>query len=184
MVNNYYKPGPATKENRRNRIVNPSEPYGLFYVSGNILDGNDVITNKNKKGVVASSIDSIIVSIPFEVEQISQESALESYERVLKGAGASLRRDEIDKRIIEEVRTGTASKGKNKNGIIDSQADVGGWPQLKSSMTKKDTDQDGIPDEWERANKLNPDDPGDARHFGLSKGYTNVELYINSLVAN
>ena len=93
-------------------------------------------------------------------------------------------RDTVDKRIIENVRTGTytaeGSNGSSK-GIIDSQCDVGGWPELKSTETPIDTDNDGMPDEWEIKMKLDPDKVN-ANDRDLSSAYDNIEVYINSLV--
>jgi pectate lyase len=182
VENNYYKPGPATKPNRKNRILNPSQPYGQFYVSGNYLAGNEATSSDNKLGVVAEHLDLALVSKPFEAEVIANQTATVSYELVLKSAGASFKRDAVDNRVIEEVRNGTATFGKDKNGIIDSQKDVGGWPELKVGTLPKDTDNDGMPDEWETKNKLNPNSAADAASFTLSKSYTNIEVYINSLI--
>lgn len=70
----------------------------------------------------------------------------------------------------------------SKNGLIDSQEDVGGWPKLYSSKAPVDTDNDGIPDSWEEANDMDPNDASDANKYELSKNYTNLEVYLNSLV--
>ena len=71
---------------------------------------------------------------------------------------------------------------KSKNcGIIDSQTDVGGWPELKSTTAPTDTDHDGIPDNWETAHGLNPKDSKDGNEIGKG-GYTYLEIYLNSLV--
>src|SRR5690606_25392080 len=81
---------------------------------------------------------------------------------VLRYAGASLKRDEVDVRIVEEVRSGkstySGSVGKTP-GIADSQKDVGGWPQLRATPYPPDSDGDGMPDAWEKARGLNPGDP-------------------------
>jgi pectate lyase len=180
MVNNYYKTGPSTKS-KKPWIVNPSSPYGLFFMSGNVLHGNEAISKNNKSGVKADHPDSVFIDKPFSVESISEKSAEEAFNQVLKGAGASLRRDAVDMRIVEEARTGNSESGIGKNGIIDSQKDVGGWPELKSTPALADADQDGMPDEWEKSNKLNPNDATDAPANTLSKAYTNIEVYINSL---
>jgi hypothetical protein len=66
-------------------------------------------------------------------------------------------------------------------GIIDSQTDCGGWPELKSAVAPQDSDNDGMPDAWEKANKLNPDDATDAVMTAPS-GYTWIEEYCHSLV--
>lgn len=180
VVNNYYKPGPATKS-KKPWIINPSSPYGKFFITGNTLDGNELVSGDNRMGVKADHPDSVFASQPYQVESIREQSSAQAYEQILNNSGASYRRDAIDSRIVEEARTGNSIYGKNKNGIIDSQKDVGGWPELKSTPALADTDQDGMPDEWEKSNKLNPSDAADASTHTLSKAYTNIEVYINSL---
>ena len=105
---------------------------------------------------------------------------------MLAEAGASLVRDAVDARIIEEIRSGTAKYGKTwrggGNGIIDSQADVGGWPELKSAPAPADEDGDGMPDDWELAQRLDPQATDDGALDQDGDGYTNLEEYLNSLV--
>jgi hypothetical protein len=182
VVNNYYKPGPATQERRKSRILNPSLPYGKFYVQGNILEGDEVVTTDNSQGVVWDKEPSDLETSPFEVVSLPVHNAEKALEWVLQKAGASHRRDAIDKRIIEETRNGTAQFGKEENGIIDSQTDVGGWPTLKSKKASKDSDGDGIPDAWEKKMRLNPKNASDGSAISLHPFYTNLEVYINSLV--
>ena len=182
MVNNYYKPGTATKKSRIDRIVNPSSPYGKFFLTGNYLYGNEAVTKDNKLGVKAGDIDSVWAANEFKVEPIVVQSAERSYELILASAGASFKRDAVDKRVVEEVRTGISTSGKNHHGIIDSQKDVGGWPDLKSVPAPDDTDADGMPDAWEKANKLNPGDASDACKKAIDKRYDNIEVYLNNLV--
>ena len=66
--------------------------------------------------------------------------------------------------------------------MIDQPKDVGGWPEYKTTAAPADTDGDGMPDEWEKKNGLNPNDAADGAVYGLSKEYTNLEVYMNSLV--
>jgi len=180
IVNNYFKSGPATTSSKLNRIVSPSIPYGSFYVDGNFMYGYENISKNNWDGGVqcenpeAAKLTSEI-NINNNVETLS---AIESFNQVLKNAGASIKRDEVDNRIIRNVNDGTTSY---KNGIIDSQEDVGGWPDLKSETAKTDSDEDGIPDDWEIQNKLNPK-LNDSNLYTLDKNYTNIEVYGNSLV--
>jgi len=100
---------------------------------------------------------------------------------------ASLVRDDADVRSINTVKNGdftadgSSGDERSRNGIIDSQDDVGGWPQLKQGTIPKDSDGDGMPDAWEIANKLDPGKPN-ANDRDLSSGYDNVEVYLNSLV--
>ncbi len=181
MVNNYYKPGSATKSNKP-WMVNPSQPYGKFFITGNYFDGNELITKDNWLGVKADYVDSLIVTKAYPISNITLQHATDAYHAVLQHAGASHKRDAIDQRIIEEVRSGKSTMGSAKNGIIDSQKDVGGWPELKSAIPAKDSDLDGMPDAWEIKNKLNPNDPKDAALFSLHKQYTNVEVYLNEIL--
>ena len=119
--------------------------------------------------------------------EFPRQCAKKAYTQVLKKAGASFVRDEVDKRIVQEVKAGsytfTGSNG-SKNGLIDSQKDVGGWPvyTYNAANVPADSDMDGMPDEWEIKNKLDKNNPADASVTGLNKNYTNIEVYLNSLV--
>ena len=96
-------------------------------------------------------------------------------------------RDAVDRRVVEEIRTGTATFGASYKGggkgIIDSQKDVGGWPELRSLPAPVDTDHDGVPDVWELVHGLNPRDPADGPRATTPGGYTHLERYLNSLVS-
>lgn len=185
MVNNYYKPGPATIPSKKNRILEVYKPYGSFFVEGNCLAGNEKISRNNwQGGVKGDQPDSAFAKKAFKVEFINQQKVGEAYVDVLEKSGASLKRDAVDTRIIEEVRTGISQSGKSKNGIIDSQNDVGGWPALTSLPANADADQDGMPDSWEKSNNLNPNDASDSSLFTLNKQYTNIEMYLNKLIAD
>jgi hypothetical protein len=59
--------------------------------------------------------------------------------------------------------------------------DVGGWPELKSVEPPKDSDQDGMPDDWEKRHNLNPDDLTDGNTDVDADGYTNLEKYLNNI---
>lgn len=182
VVNNYYKPGPAIRT-KKPWFINPSQPYGKFFFSGNCLYDNGPITKDNKKGVKADHPDSVFAATAFQAEPVREQSAERAFELVLKNAGASFKRDAVDARIVEETRTGQSTKGKEGNGIIDSQQDVGGWPELRSAPALADGDQDGIPDDWERSHGLNPQDASDAtKASGNDPSYNNIEVYFNGLV--
>jgi pectate lyase len=176
MVANYYKPGPATKADVKNRIA---EPYsGSWYVADNIMVGDEEVTKDNWKGIAGNRCKKL--EKPWDAMPIKQETAEEAYENVLAHAGCSFpNRDAVDKRIMEEVRTGTATYG---NGIIVKPIDVGGWPQLASGQAPADGDHDGMPDNWETKNGLDPANPADGNAVG-KEGYTNLEIYLNSLVS-
>ena len=128
---------------------------------------------------------------PAPTGEVTTHSATEAYEKVLAYVGASLYRDEIDARYMEEAKTGTATyKGSitKSPGIIDKVSDVNGYTESNFGTGTRpadfDTDKDGIPDEWEKANGLNPNDASDALTYSLDKKgyYTNIEVYANSLV--
>lgn len=197
MVNNYYKPGPASQH--RERIVAPTTRCtfcnelgsvipGKFYITGNYMDGSTTVTADNWKGVEpdeAAKLSACRANSRFEVPAVTTQTAQDAYETVLNKAGASLVRDAIDVRIANEVRNGSYTyKGSNGStkGLIDTQTDVGGWPDYKAESKPKDTDNDGIPDEWETAHGLNPSLYTDATQYTLSKEYTNIEVYLNSIV--
>lgn len=183
VVNNYYKPGPATTQGRINSLLNPWAPFGNFFVQGNLLHNNTSISQDNwLGGVQCEDCDSIKKDTPYPVQTIALQSAQDAYLSVLKHAGASHKRDLVDSRIVNEVRNGKSSNGKSGTGLIDSQTDVGSWPELKVYNKLQDADQDGMPDKWELKHGLKLNDPKDASIFSLDKNYTNIEVYLNSLL--
>lgn len=151
MVANYFRPGPATNTNVRRRIAEPSarssDDKGSWYVSGNYVDGYSDVTADNWMGVDGSNY--IKLNAAWDAMPINQESPEDAYNSVLANAGCSIpTRDKVDQDIIDDVINGTGKYG--DNGIIDSPADVGGWPELKSEKAPADTDHDGMPDSWEK----------------------------------
>jgi len=191
-INNYYKYGPATRRSVRHRIFVQRDPVSQMYASGNFVWGYPAISADNWNGGIDFETDrgasqaTLRVDKPFMVAPVHTHSASEAYELVLKHAGASLVRDAVDKRIINEIRTGTARYGKvwegGGKGILSSQKDVGGWPVLESKPAPADSDHDGMPDQWERTHGLNPDNPKDGSQKSKNSAYTNLERYLNSLV--
>ncbi|MFV0520993.1 MAG: polysaccharide lyase family 1 protein [Mangrovibacterium sp.] len=219
IVNNYYKPGPATPDNGKAYriaqlgpyISNTSSPifgvWGTFYVNGNYVYGHSETTNDNwnygiynqfwhtfnEGGEFAymnteESRNAMHLRAPLKSGTVTTHTAEKAYELVLNYAGASLSRDEVDERAVNDTRAGSASimDGGNgsTNGLIDTQDAVGGWPELVSTDAPKDTDSDGMPDEWETTNSLNPNDASDAQKTAVDGEYPNIEAYINGLVSN
>lgn len=146
---------------------------------------------------------------PIEAGEVTTHSAQTAYEKILDYCGASLWRDAADARYAEEAATGTTTfngdvayvdkDGKtyaksNTKGILDwindptkeANPKTASYPELKNETRPAgfDTDGDGIPDEWETANGLNPNDASDAVQTTVdTKGwYTNIEVYANSIV--
>lgn len=217
IYNNYYKPGPATKitDNVGHRLLKPEaglsrnekKIYGRVYCAGNIMEGNDSVTADNWKGVQTEQLDGpgyyepyMRWNEPFAHPYYSVMNAAEAYDFVLDNAGATLPvRDELDQRIIEEVRTNQPYYAKDakpdtiqfkhrrlpadswKLGIITTPQQYGGLPKYKKYKPYKDSDNDGMPDAWEKANGLNPNDPTDANKDCTGDGYTNIEKYINGI---
>ena len=114
------------------------------------MQGNEAMLNDNVLGIHADHKDSVQIDKSFFIEMATNHTAKETFDVVLKSAGASFKRDIVDSRIVKEVKNGGSIMGKNKNGIIDSQRDVGGWPELTSGNVLIDEDKDGIADEWEK----------------------------------
>jgi len=197
MVNNYFKPGPATSTGKYTyRIVNPSdslvhvEPLSKWYIDGNYVVGNATVTADNWNGGVqpqdAIPLDSFKLASPLPYAPVVTESAQNAYSSVLASVGCNFPvRDSADLRVLQEVATGAAPYGASYNGglkgILDSQRDVGSWPTLNSISPPSDSDHDGMPDDWETAHGLNPNDASD-RNTIDSVGYTMLEDYLNSLV--
>ncbi|GGF31253.1 pectate lyase family protein [Echinicola rosea] len=183
MVGNYYQPGPATTSNE-DRIIEPYEPYGQFYLAGNVNSQDCKVSQDNRRGVDGvQDVNTVLVDKPFPFVMEETEKASVAYLRVLHHAGASHHRDQVDKRLLKELKKGKSTAGKGQNGIIDSQQDVGGWPMLKSKKAIKDQDRDGMPDHWEEKMGLDIHDATDAAGNDLHEFYTNIEVYLNSLVA-
>lgn len=65
---------------------------------------------------------------------------------------------------------------------MNSQSEVSGWPELRSTPAPKDADGDGMPDYWERHHGFDPNDPKDGARDRDGDGYTNLEEYLNGLV--
>lgn len=216
MVNNYYKPGPARPGSSASYFVQSSfnsaqtnSKIALWYMNGNYMEGSaNVAKNTDNtlgldahyytdRGILKESLisaESFVVPDP-----VNTESAEGAYTSVLAKAGA-FPRDTVDRRIINEVSTGTASgmgtvpsytnsSGTVESnpflgiakGIIDNPLAVGGYPEYKTYNTIEDNDHDGMDDAWETLNGLDPANADD-RNKMTKSGYTCLEVYLNSLV--
>ena len=175
--------------------------WGKYYVSGNVNSKYPEVTKDNWTYGIYNQIypeandgtysavtkDTIRLHQPIPYAPVTTQSAAESYELVLNQAGASLHRDALDNLIVSDVRDGKASfTGEGCDlGIINTQDDVqiegGPWPVLRSKPAPKDTDGDGMPDEWEHRHGLNPNDANDGNDTD-AQGYTMLENYLNDLI--
>ena len=213
FVGNYYKPGPVTPSNKR-WLIDPTTSCsyctsamgvstivpGHFYMAGNIMDGSSSVNTDNWTGTTASAslIPTIRSESPFaDGTFMTLHSAADAFTKVLEGAGASFARDRIDARIASETREGKYTyKGSNgsTNGLIDTQTDVAedwwknGFPVYGATPSQieavKDTDGDGMSNEFEDKFSLDKFDASDAQRIDLDKNgrYTNLEMYLHYLV--
>jgi len=199
VINNYYKPGPAANDNMRSTLArieqrnqySPGRRWeagnwypeterrpGKWYVAGNIMEGFPDVTANNWLGMRGPE-QLARVNTPFEGWPVNQQPALEAYKSVLAKAGATLpRRDAVDLRITETVRTGKVMNG---NGIVRDPREVGGYPEYTflPDEVPADTDHDGMPDEWEKTHGTNPNDASDGPADNDKDGYTNIEEFLN-----
>lgn len=153
-----------------------------------LLYGDNVEHRLNAEGVSCVAVKS---DIPAPAGEVTTHKAETAYEKVLNYVGASLHRDEVDERHTTEARNGTATYTGSISGlpgIIDLVSDVNGYTEATFPIGQRptgfDTDRDGMPDEWETANGLNPNDASDAWAYTIDPQgwYPNVEVYLNSLV--
>jgi hypothetical protein len=180
------------------------------YVHGNIMEGDAAVTKDNWNGGVqiedmpdaGKYTDSIRSDKPFPIAAVTTLPTIDAYAYVLANAGATLpRRDAVDSRIVEEVKTGKIVYSEHakppvggqfikrrlpvdsyKQGILSDISQVGGYPVYKGKPYR-DSDKDGIPDRWEKGHGLNPHDATDAGKIAAhGGGYSNIEVYLNSVV--
>ena len=236
MINNYYKPGPATPKGtpvshrilkpEAGRSKHPYKQYGRVFAQGNIVEGSPKVTADNWNGGIqvenkhntGDYTQQMRAYKPFPMPYVKIMSANEAYDYVLNNVGATIPcRDKVDEIIVNEVRTGEiyyekklpkknpygdtwglAEKSQNEDGsfrhrrmgndsykvgIITDPCQMGGYPEYKGEPYV-DTDKDGMPDDWERKNGLNPNDASDANGDLTGDGYTNIEKYINGISTN
>ncbi len=223
IFNNWFKPGPATPDSGiRHRLLKPEsersktviDNFGKAYVHGNVVEGNERVTKDNWDGGVQPDVRGedpgialgrIKTDVPLPHARLPIQSAQEAYASVLSHAGATLpRRDTVDARVVESVRTGQAA-GKVRpetrqqlaqppytakdidqqieligSGIITHPDQVGGYP-IYQGQPYADADHDGLPDDWERSHGLDPGNADDAVSDLNGDGYTNIEDFINGL---
>ncbi|MGN0584458.1 MAG: dockerin type I domain-containing protein, partial [Ruminococcus sp.] len=207
FVNNYYKAGPVSNTNMHivsidGNELNTSDMQKMF-VSGNVMTdikGNQLLKatddawakGKAVSGGKNSTEADVRSDTPFFESYVNTQSAEEAYNSVITSAGANMPAfDYLDSRYLTEVKNGTYTYTGSKDGlqgIIDSQADVGGYPNssnFKGGTAPADTDGDGMSDAWETEHGLNPNDASDGAIVSLSADdYTNLEMYLNELAGD
>lgn len=165
FVDNAYVAGP---QSGKPIAFHESNMLAKAYFAGNSMNGT--IPADPWSLVTGASPEGYRLTAPVEVAPVAPDPAAHAYDRVLASAGASKARDAVDARVVAGVR--------NRTGVqIDSQLDVGGWPMLMSLPVPHDSDEDGMPDAWERSHGLDPkaaDGNGDRDR----DGFTNLEEWL------
>jgi hypothetical protein len=189
LVANYWRPGPNTDFKRDFFPIAPkaeAQNVTTGFLRGNVFEWKPEWNTDNYAafqwgtrggkyiGEVTKEQFAQAAEVVPESERPVTQSAEAAYELVLTKAGASKLRDAADQRVIAGVKDRTHRR-------IDSQKEVGGWPQLESGTAATDLDRDGMPDAWEKEHGLNANDPTD-RNATHKDGYTNLEHYLNSLI--
>ena len=199
FVNNYYKPGPSTKSNVNTRLVDPWTscsncvegskvlPKGgtvkppQIYLVGNTMTSSADVTADNWKGSTKSKSVAGVDTRWTEglTSLVNEQDAATAYETVLAKAGCSYRRDALDERIVNEVRNGGGK-------LVNTPSEAGGYPVIEEihRPANYDTDRDGMPDEWEDKYGLNKNSDADGKLYTLNKSYTNLEVYLYTIVAD
>ncbi len=189
-INNVWRPGPMTDPQRLPIAMKGGLPdMARGYMSGNIFEGRDDLTEDNYaaldfkrwlipygKYAYKGTIDewrSATAAKLGDFEPTTQTAA-EAMNLVLRQSGASLRRDAVDIRVVDDVRN-------HRGRLLNSEQEVGGWPELRRAPAPVDGDGDGMPDIWEKRHGLDPNNPADGR-IESANGYTHLENYLDSLV--
>jgi hypothetical protein len=173
-VGNYVKPGPSTTQKPPRFIQGDSVPLpGAVFMQDNLLDGHPAETKDNRLGTGFDP--EIFASQPNPAPPVEAQPVQAAYDLVLKRAGTIYpKRDATDERIVNDVKNGTGH-------VIKYESEVGGYATYAGGEALVDSDNDGIPDAWEKSHGLNPNDASDGNQVAAD-GYTNLEHYLNSLV--
>jgi pectate lyase len=178
ILGNYYKAGPDNSPWKPLKLDDDRlKPGTQIYFKDNY--GQDRMSDDIDDWILVDGSQQWKVDEPaLPLSGLTISTPDETYETILNHAGANYPHyDAVDTRVIQDVKN-------NSGRIIDSQDEVGGWPEYKAGEAPVDSDNDGMPDAWETANELNPSDAFDAYDTDLSsEGYINLEVYINSLIS-
>lgn len=169
FINNDYRTG---RNSKAALAFQEGAPNAQAWFAGNRMDG--VVPTDPWRLVGHSDRPGYRQPQAFPVAPVATQTAALAAEQVLRLGGASHVRDAVDARVLRELAQG-------KGRIIDSQADVGGWPALRRRTPPRDRDRDGLPDAWEKKHGSDPAHADSARDDD-GDGYTALEDYLNALV--
>lgn len=199
LASRYYISGNTT-ETHSGKITHSRDWDGVDYDGETYtLDGERYTADPNAyydaPHVTINGVSCVKIRMeePCPTGEVTTHDAVTAFSKVLDYAGASLYRDDVDARYKREVTSGNPEymgSVTGEEGLIDLVADVEGYTEANFGTSSRpagfDSDGDGMPDDWEVANGLNPDDPGDGNDKKLdTKGwYTNLEVYLSNVVEN
>jgi hypothetical protein len=178
FIGNVYIPGPESTNNGYGFRESSTVSYGYFADNSY----NDVV-DPDPWRIVLFGIDAGEItaykarSYLVPMEPVTTTSPAQAKIDVLGNAGASLKRDAVDTRIVNDVINKTGHTIENTSDLADP------WPTLLHAPCPQDSDHDGMPDWWEDVLGLNPNDASDRNADPDADGYTNVEDYLNYLAA-
>ena len=174
LTGNFYKSGPSSRPERGVAVDGKVKIYpkdNLSPIRPDATQPEDAIIKPWEEKMDRRKFAE---SAPFGAPSLMILSATETYEAVLTNVGATRPKlDSVDQRILADVKNGTGK-------IINHPSEVGGWPKLATGKPPTDRDNDGMPDAWEKAQGLNPDDASDRQATGKS-GYTRLEEYLHCI---
>jgi len=175
-VDNFFRYGPTTGSNNRNLFYSvdndsPDKSKSNYYISGNVIDGNDEVIRNNLLGVRNAERANILTEpLNLGEYEVPDETAYETYDSILETVGAYLpRRDAIDAKVIADIKNGTGH-------IINSPQEVGGYVGIDSVFRRFE-----IPEEWRTLNSMGSAEENDIVPSGKYKGYTWIEAYVFDL---
>lgn len=188
FISNYYLPGPKSGGEY---MFSEGCALNKMYAAGNAMNGEVpqdqwslFEIESEDEGMQAFDWETYKQTEAFPSIMTGTVSAKDAYERVLEGAGASLNRDAVDEAVIQTLLD---NKGRMIDRIDQSAAYSEEWPDgypvYEQTTPITDQDKDGMDDAWETEHGLNPKDGTDGAKES-SYGYTNLEVYLQSLVVN
>ncbi|HNX48591.1 MAG TPA: glycoside hydrolase family 88 protein [Thermoanaerobaculaceae bacterium] len=171
-VANLLVAGPSTDDRKRGLAFTCGSDQTQLFQRGNRVDGTargPLASVPGELGLFSNGCRPCAQRFPFPA--VATDDAVTAYHHVLADAGASLARDGVDLSILRSVAAKTGV-------LVNSQKEVGGWPELQTAPPPADSDRDGMSDAWEAAHDLDGRNPSDGATIGPA-GISNLELYLN-----